>query len=197
MTTVDFTGSAVGLIVRGKTSPAHAPGNMEQHADCVLSDGSPIGFFGEGGANTGASARQDSWNVVGMNMKGVVYDYNLLRIHRPFYIDAALARTYDVKSTLLVIDVTPPIAALFAEYWRTFQADAGGFHILGGNCSTRSSGAFVYAKILPGGIPGLDTPDNLFRQLVAERKGSTKSYSGYIGFTAKTGGGYSVLIDAP
>src|SRR5919109_2095929 len=46
-TVVTFNGSTVGLIVRGKSGPAHHPGVMEQHADCILSDGSPMGFFGE------------------------------------------------------------------------------------------------------------------------------------------------------
>ena len=53
------------------------------------------------------------------------------------------------------------------------------------------------AKLLPNGILGLDTPDKLYRQLVAELPGRTKSYSGYLGFTPKPGGGYSVLIEAP
>lgn len=44
-----FTGNSVGLIVRGKCSQEHHPDNLDQHADCVLSNGAPIGFFGEGG----------------------------------------------------------------------------------------------------------------------------------------------------
>jgi hypothetical protein len=38
---VTFAGDKVGLIVRGKKSPAHEPGVMEQHADVILPDGSP------------------------------------------------------------------------------------------------------------------------------------------------------------
>lgn len=197
MTTVEFTGSSVGLIVRGKTDPNHAPGNMDQHADCVLPDGSPMGFFGEGGANSGASIGQGSWNRSGMNMKGAVYDHYLMSMHRPYYVDAASARTYNVKSTLLVIDISPPFTSMFIDYWNKLKANPQGFHILGGNCSTRASAAFVYAKVLSNGIPGLDTPDNLYRQLVTERKGKTVSYSGYIGFIKKPAGGYSVQIDAP
>lgn len=196
MTTVEFTGSVVGLIVRGKTSADHVPGKLEQHADCVLSDGSPIGFFGEDGANTGASSGQGSWNTSGMNLKGAVYDYHLLRFQRPYYVNGASAAKVDLKSTLLVVDVSPALAVMFSDYWHQLKADPKGFHILGGNCSTRASAAFVYAKILPHGIPGLDTPDNLYRQLVAEREGATTSYSGYIGFTPKASGGYSVVVEA-
>ncbi|MGB2680450.1 MAG: hypothetical protein WBE39_03970 [Candidatus Competibacter sp.] len=28
----------IGLVVRGKTSPNHDPGALEQHADCILAD---------------------------------------------------------------------------------------------------------------------------------------------------------------
>jgi hypothetical protein len=197
MTTIEFSGNAVGLIVRGKTGPNHAPGSMEQHADCVLPDGSPMGFFGEDGANTGAGLGQGSWNRSGMNMKGIVYDYYLMGIHRTYYIDAAAAKAYNVQSTLLVIDTSPPFTTMFVDYWNQLKANPRGFHIVGGNCSTRASAAFVYAKILANGIPGLDTPDNLYRQLVTEKKDKTRSYSGYIGFIRKASGGYSVQIDAP
>jgi hypothetical protein len=53
-----FSGDQVGLIVRGKKSHAHKPDVMEQHADCILSNGAPVGFFGEG--NNGSS------NSIGM-----------------------------------------------------------------------------------------------------------------------------------
>ena len=197
MTKIDFKGNAVGLIVRGKTGPNHAPDNSEQHADCVLPDGSPIGFFGEEGANSGGSVGQGSWNNIYMNMKGTVYDYDLMYDRRRYYVDVAAAKNENIVSTLLVIDLAPPATTSFVNYWSRLKADPKGFHLLGGNCSTRASAAFVYAKILPNGIPGLDTPDNLYRQLTVEGQGKTRSYSGYIGFTAKAGGGYSVQIDAP
>lgn len=138
-----------------------------------------------------------------MNMRGVVYDYDdFIKKHdglrRP-YVDIALARLAEInlKSTLLIVDVAPPATRLFVEYWNKLKLDPGGSFMVGANCSTRASAAFVYAKLLPNGIPGLDTPDKLYRQLVAELPGRTKSYSGYLGFTPKPGGGYSVLIEAP
>ena len=93
--------------------------------------------------------------------------------------------------------MSPPTTTLFTEYWNKLKLNPGGFFLIGANCSTNASAAFVYAKLLPNGIPGLDTPDKLYRQLTAELPGRTKSYSGYLGFTPKTGGGYSVLIEAP
>jgi hypothetical protein len=67
--------------------------------------------------------------------------------------------------------------------------------LLGNNCSTHASDAFIAAGITNKGIPGLDTPNNLFKQLVAIRK-KAKSYSGHIGFKAKAGGGgFDLVID--
>jgi len=55
----------------GKISAADSPDLMNQHADCILEDGSPIGFYGEGNDQSG--------NRIGMRMTGIVYDYAMLR----------------------------------------------------------------------------------------------------------------------
>ena len=199
VTKIEFAGNAVGLIVRGKTGPDHAPGNLEQHADCVLPDGSPIGFFGEPGDHSGSGSGLSLWNKTGMNMQGAVYDYDRMLVERRPYVDIALARhvKINLKSTLLVIDASPPATTLFIEYWNKLKLNPGGFFLIGANCSTNASAAFVYAKLLPNGIPGLDSPDKLYRQLVAELPGRTKSYSGYLGFTPDACAAYTVLIETP
>ena len=177
--TFSFTGDKVALIVRGKLSAAHEPGNMEQHADCILPDGSPVGFFGEGDG--------DKLNSVGMSMKGVVYDHSELLIHRKPYVDFKAAVAYQVISTLLIIDVDKKQADLFRKYWSKLDKSPGIFNILGGNCSTHASESFVNAEILKNGIPGLDTPNNLYKQLVKVHGSKTKSYSGNVGFVARAG----------
>jgi hypothetical protein len=174
LTRVAFPGTVVALVVRGKTSPTHAPGNMEQHADCVLSNGAPVGFFGTGG---GASASS------GMGLSGVVADHAWFKVHRLSYVDLATAKKYGMVSTLLTVDATVAQVALFESYWTTLATSPGNFNILGNNCSTHASDAFISSGILGSGIPGLDTPDNLYRQLVAALGARTKSYSGYVGFT--------------
>ncbi|MFT7562149.1 MAG: hypothetical protein ACI93R_004084 [Flavobacteriales bacterium] len=77
--------NVVGLIVRGKQNDLHNPGNMEQHTDCILPNGQPVGFFGGGGgASSGSSGGSlgsslASWaggpsgtfNSTGINMKGM------------------------------------------------------------------------------------------------------------------------------
>jgi hypothetical protein len=48
METVTFNGTKIALIVRGKLNTNRDPDLMAQHADVILPDGSPIGFFGKG-----------------------------------------------------------------------------------------------------------------------------------------------------
>jgi hypothetical protein len=98
-------------------------------------------------------------------MDGTVYDFSELRKHRPYYIDCATARGYGVLSTFLIFAVSATEAKKFSDYWGGLDKSPGSFNILGGNCSTRASGSFQAAGILSGGIPGLDTPNNLYLQL--------------------------------
>lgn len=199
----------IGLIVRGKTDENHKPGVMEQHADCILPNGAPIGFFGDGGdASSGSSGASfasslKSWangpsgslNSSGLNMKGVVADYHTLQRIRPMYVDPAAAKKYKLVSTVLLLDVTKAEADLFSQYWTNLALNPGTFNILGGNCSTHASEAFVAAKIVTSGIPGLDTPDNLFRQLKAKHAGNKRVFSGHVGNKPIGGGRYELIIN--
>lgn len=87
---VQVTAETVGLIVRGKHNDAHEPGALQQHADCILPLGQPIGFFGEGESGTASGSRSSmaKSNQWGMNMMGAVYDYQALRRRRAHYVDA-------------------------------------------------------------------------------------------------------------
>jgi hypothetical protein len=183
-----FSGDQVGLIVRGKKSHAHKPDVMEQHADCILSNGAPVGFFGEG--NNGSS------NSIGMGMQGEVYDFSELSKKRAGYVDQHKAKTLGVVSTGLFIQVSHAEAGKFDKYWSDLAKSPGTFNFLGGNCSTHASDSFIYAGILAGGIPGLDTPNNLYLQICTEKKGKCTMLSGYFGFTAYRGG-YLVLVETP
>lgn len=199
----------IGLIVRGKKDELHKPDVMEQHADCILPRGAPIGFFGGGGdASSGSSGSSFSgslkswgdgpsvsWNSAGVNMKGMVADYKTFRKIRPMYVDASLAKKYNVRSTVLLLDVTKSEADLFKQYWLNLKVNPGSFNILGGNCSTHASEAFVAAKIVTSGIPGLDTPDNLFKQLRAKHAGKIRIFSGYIGSKPITGDQYELVVE--
>ena len=177
----------IGLVVRGKLSATHHPDLMAQHADAILSDGSPLGFYGEG---NGGSA-----NGIGMGMQGVVYDYQALRIQRPFYVNADSAMANRVVSTVLLVTVTAVQARAFADSWAAMTVHPGSFNIVGGNCSTHASAAFIAAGVLADGIPGLDTPDNLYGQIVNDiPAASLQSLTGYVGFSPAPAGGYRMVV---
>ncbi len=167
----------IGIIIRGKQSEAHEPDYMEMHADVVLSDGSPIGYFGENGGFS-ASA--------GMFMDGVVYDYTRMAAERPYYTNAETARSYGVVSTICLINVEDAAAQKFDQFWKDMSAPGrareNGFSLLGNNCSTNAAKAFRYAGIIDDGIPGLDTPQTLFTQLRSKLGGNFRCASGYVGF---------------
>lgn len=204
--TYTFAGDKIALIVRGKTSHAHSPGVMAQHADCVLSNGAPVGFFGTGNAGssgggssgTGASSKKSagSSNTTGIAMTGVVYDFAALSRARANYVDLAYARGTGTISTVLFVQVSSKEAAAFGKAWADMTKDPGQFHILGWNCSTHASIAFKKAGILSGGIPGLDTPNNLYLQLCIEKKGKVSMASGYVGFSTY-GTGYMMTVETP
>jgi hypothetical protein len=197
MRKLPFDGKTLGLIVRGKYSHQHSPDLMAQHADVILADGSPIGFFGEGDAYSSGASGSRSSNKSGLNMKGVVFDYHDMNVHRPYYVDLEMARSkYKVVSTVLLLEVTKQAAALFSDYWAQLKANPKLFNILGYNCSTRASQAFIHAGVARSGIPGLDTPDNLYRQIFAIKGGMVSVYVGYLGFVPKSPGrGFDVFVD--
>ncbi|CAL95252.1 hypothetical protein [Azoarcus olearius] len=201
-----FSGDRVALIVRGKTSHTHDPGLLAQHADCVLSNGAPIGFFGEGNIGSSGNASSgiggssrwsaNSSNSSGVGMTGAVYDFATLSRKRANYVNAATARGTGTVSTVLLVQVSAAEAAAFDKAWADMMASPGMFNIVGWNCATHASQAFIKAGILSAGIPGLDTPDNLYRQLCFEKAGKLEVAHGYVGFSP-FGGGYMMTVDAP
>ena len=188
-TVVDFNSNPrkIGLVVRGKLAPDHHPDVLAQHADAILADGSPIGFYGQGNNQSG--------NAIGMSMHGVVYDYNAMRKYRPWYVDVDSAVANRVVSSVLLIDVDQGTADTFTRAWTEITLSPGSFNILGGNCSTHAAIAYKVAGVTKGGIPGLDTPDHLYQQLVDDVQ-ATKlhSYSGFVGFKPASRGGYQLII---
>lgn len=201
-TRINFPPNSVGLIVRGKTSDDHSPGLMEQHADCILPDGGPVGYFGNegdgssGGSSSGGGSSSISWNRSGLNMKGFVAYYNDFQRIRPYYVNVDQAMKFNVQSTVLVISITPEQAQIFTQTWKNMALSPGTFNILGGNCSTHASTAFVEAKILSQAIPGLDTPNNLYQQLKDKKKPAFSTYSGYVGFRPNGGSGYDIYVES-
>ena len=98
---IPFAGDKVALVVRGKESPEHVPGKRAQHADCVRSQGAPVGYFGEDGEGNVYIT-----TAVLIGVRGEVYDLGTFTRKRPYYVDASIARAYQLISTALVVRVT-------------------------------------------------------------------------------------------
>ena len=179
----------IGLIIRGKYSEAHEPDLMAQHADVILSTGAPNGFFGEGEPLSG---------VPGMLMEGRVYDYAEMAVQRPYYVFKEEAKRRGVVSTYCSLHVSTEKAKRFDAFWSELHRRALGkkenFTLIGDNCSTHASEGFVAAGILDVSIPGLDTPDNLFKQLKTRYGGSFRCQSGYIG-VERNGMRFNLTVD--
>ncbi len=206
-TTIDFPCGAVGLVVRGKRSATDHPGWMAQHADCVLDNGSPVGFFGEEGAGSGGSSGRapsssgrsgvrstGSSNASGLNMKGVVYDFAILRRMRLPYVDLTAAERANVQSTLVKVNASDMEREKFAAFWRGLYSKPGVFNLLGGNCSSHAAEAFAAAGMIPAEIPGLDTPDNLYEHLLRQLGARCTSYSGFLGFERRSADAYRLIV---
>ncbi len=104
-----------------------------------------------------------------------------------------MAETMGVVSTILVLKVGAGRARAFDQAWAALDADPPAFWLAGANCSTRASRAFREAAILSCGIPGLDSPDNLYRQLRKACPTRSESHSGFIGFSP-TNAGHAVTV---
>lgn len=129
-----------------------------------------------------------------MGMTGVVYDATGLARHRANCVDLHVAMATGTVSTVLLVQVSSAEASAFDAAWASMTTSPGSFHLLGWN-STHASQAFRTAGILSGGIPGLDTPDNLYRQLCIEWAGRVSAASGYVGFSP-LGTGYMLTIES-
>jgi hypothetical protein len=162
----------VGLIVRGKLSAEHKPGLLNQHADVVFpsKDGTEmqtLGYFGQGEGNSSSK----SLVPIGIGMQGYVADFQIF-LHDPFrssYVVFDLAKRFRVPSTVILIKVTSDQVQKLNDYWKALKENADDFYILGHNCSTMAAGGLKKAGITKD-IRGLDTPDNLFKQLRREYK---------------------------
>ena len=128
-------------------------------------------------------------------MKGkVAHHKDLLKI-RPMYVDINLARKYNVISTVLLLEVTDSQSQLFKSFWDNLKLNPGAFNILGGNCSSNAAKAFAHAQITNDGIPGLDTPNNLYKYLKAKYAGKQRILSGHIGSKHISGDKYELIVE--
>lgn len=173
-------GTKVAYIARYKESHTADATDGGGHSDCVLPTGAPVGYFGSG--------------AVGGT--GVVYGYSQFLAGRPEYVNLSDAKAKPCKSTMLVMDVGAPRADAFRKSWLSMRAKTDGFTIIGNNCSTHASRA-VYAAgaTTTAEVSGVDTPTNLYDQIVKASLVPWRSYSGYIAFHQISSGGDELMLD--
>lgn len=178
----------IGLVVRGMATPGGWSA-FEGHADCVLPNGAPIGFFadthpatesGESTASSGASVPDSSPGSIRGSTEdlgssggstslsggtlsgaftGTVYQYADFLRHRPQYVQRDMALSRHSVSTLLAIEVTSTEARLFEDAWRQMQRDPGQFGFVGWNCATHAGWAFARAGLLTTPVRALGVVD--------------------------------------
>jgi hypothetical protein len=180
---LDFPGDRIALVVRNKHSHTHHPDLGDQHADCILANGAPVGFFGDMTGRT-----------VPMGVKGYVATYPIFRSTRPHYVDMGSARGAKCISALLVVSASATEVREFMTTWNHMRASPDEFSIASNNCASHASRAFMDAGLLPDGIPGTDTPDNLYDQLVRALGARCTVEFGYVGFMPRAGSGTDPLL---
>ncbi|MCA8906417.1 MAG: hypothetical protein KDA64_00705 [Rhodospirillaceae bacterium] len=186
---VDFNKSEVGLVVRGKRGPDHQPWAFQTHVDCIFANGAPVGYFGNSELSISGSGSS------GMGMSGIVFDYPLFLKHRRHYVDLNEAKAQGQQSTALLVEVSMKEAMDFGMTWLRMKANPDTFNIVGHNCASHASLAFIYSRILDGGINGLDTPNNLYNQILERRKPNVREIGGYLGFREAGFGKFQMLLD--
>jgi hypothetical protein len=187
-------GGQVGLIVRGKRTEEHRPSALDTHADVMLSSGQPAGYFGQ---NSSDNSQIQDW---GIGMPGRVGGPDWWESEdsdvdgtpdRLAYVDGEVAREWDWPSTICKLNVSPEQAEAFDHYWVALSREQDDFSIAGDNCSTHAAEAFEAAGLIPGGIPGFDTPDALYDELKRIHGEALNCQSGYIDFRDNGDGTWS------
>jgi hypothetical protein len=185
--TLRFNGeTTIAYIVRFK--PSHTEGPPDGgHSDCILPSGAPVGYFG----------------TTAIGGTGIVFSYATYLAQRRHYVKLANARAEPCVSTMLVLDVGKRRAEAFRDSWLAMRAKTDGFTITGNNCSTHASRAFYAAGLISTHeVDGIDTPNNLYDQIVSDSPVGWKSYSGYLDFDPIGSGAdplmipYAVTLDA-
>lgn len=163
----------IALVVRHK-STRNRPPPGEGHADVILPSGAPAGFFVDR-----AIEEAGTW---GLGVPGQVYGYAQFAAHRPWYVNLETATARAIPSGVLLVQVSAAESRRFQAAWQAMRARPGSFHIDGFNCSSHAALAFATAGLMGSEIPGLDTPDNLFHELLSRHPRRCRDVYGYLGF---------------
>ncbi|MFI5343791.1 MAG: hypothetical protein ACHQUC_06175 [Chlamydiales bacterium] len=179
----------IGYLVHGRKDPKESPWMPDQHANCVLSTGQPVGFANRDGPACGGSSGS-SWNLVGFN-RGKVLGYDLMCQHAPLWVKFEEAKEANYYSMILFIEgVDREIIANFDDFWLSKILPLGQtfdpFHLIGRNCSSFAYESFKTVGLLSKPVPALiTTPLELLKHLNSELKARNYKltcFSGIVGF---------------
>ncbi len=174
----------IGILLRKQFTedPCKNPDRVYRHIMVLLPGDRIIGYNvrpGEIGA----------FRYIFMNSKGVVRELPRLKEIRRHYIDADYAQkvTYKGRENLHMVTVwvklkvTPEQAQRLTECWEELKENTPPFRLWGNNCASRAAECFVKAGILPWGLPGVDRPASVLKEVMRHYPDTTTE-EGYFGF---------------
>jgi hypothetical protein len=173
----------IGIACRYKAGPGVRSTDEGGHADAILPNGVPIGYY----------ARTKRDRRLAIIAPGMVKRGEALRAHRPEYMDAAGAHARRCPTTFAIIPVGAARAAAFAREWERLAAQPPHFFAIGGNCAQVIHGALVRAGALPRRLLAPGSPDALFRA-VHRAHPEARIASGFASFVADAAGGYRIEL---
>lgn len=171
----------IGLLLRRQYCANPRRRRMFRHIDTLLADGSIVGFNTAGPCNalirafvgTDGAVRRNDWMV------GDQAHNADIEAARNFHFEGVLMPFV----TLWVrIPVTPRQADALAEAWVEMEKDPPFFRLLNRNCATRAAQALVQAGIIPRGIPSIETPGNLMREMKRIYGDDLRFEEGFFGY---------------
>lgn len=193
---IRFNENTVGCVIRNMRNLNSYEPTYNQHIDCILPSGEPVGFFGRPGPGS-SGPFSASWNSLALNEIGNVFGYDRLLLIAPELVDLEEAMKKNVLSGVLILqfpEKNQDKAHCFHKYWVEAKGAKKGelkpFHIIGRNCSTFAYNGFKESNILNERMSYIfDTPRKLFDALIrgSKNEGYTlKCYFGHVGFIEST-----------
>lgn len=172
----------IGLLMRRQFTNDVTEQRRCRHIDILLANHEIMGF-------NVAAPEVNFIKYLLIHTPGKVRKYEDLDQIRKYYIyaDKAMDVTRKGKSGLKMVTwwthlrVTPTQAKRLQACWEEIAANPPEFRLFGDNCASRAAESLVCAGILPPGLPGLDTPENVLKR-VREFYPEITVEEGYFGF---------------
>ncbi len=172
----------VGLLLRRQFNEDVTKDRICRHIDILLADNEIVGF-------NVAEPEVKILKYFFLHTPGKVRDFDDLNQIRQYYLytDKAMNVTHKGKSNLKMVTwwahlmVTQQQADKLKACWDEMAKNPPEFRLFGDNCASRAAESLVCAGILPPGLPGLDTPENVLKR-VKEFYPEVRVEEGYFGF---------------